>query len=121
MSLTLYGIPNCDSCRAARKWLDAQGHRYTFHDVRADGLKKGQVAGWLQRDADLPLVNRRSRTWKELDAATRAQADAGAAAVAGLLAAHPLLLKRPLLESPTVLACGFKAPDWLRLLGEASD
>lgn len=38
MSITLYGIPNCDTVRKARTWLDGQGIAYTFHDYRKAGI-----------------------------------------------------------------------------------
>ena len=46
MTLTLYGIPNCDTIKKARKWLEAAGIDYTFHDFRKDGLQEVQVAAW---------------------------------------------------------------------------
>ncbi|MFQ5609557.1 MAG: glutaredoxin domain-containing protein, partial [Woeseiaceae bacterium] len=45
--LTLYGIPNCDSCRKARKWLDGAGVAYRFHDVRVDGVSEDLLDRWL--------------------------------------------------------------------------
>ena len=38
MTMILYGIPNCDTVKKARRWLDEQGIAYRFHDVRKDGL-----------------------------------------------------------------------------------
>ena len=32
--LTLYGIPTCDSCRKARKSLDARGVAYAFVNLK---------------------------------------------------------------------------------------
>ena len=32
----LFGIPNCDTVRKARKWLDDQGQAHEFIDLRAD-------------------------------------------------------------------------------------
>ncbi len=105
----MYGIPNCDSCRAARKWLDAQGIEYQFHDVRADGLTAAQIEDWLHDAPGLELINRRSRSWRELDETSRARGDSEPAA---LLAEYPLLLKRPLLQSGGQLLNGFQQEAW---------
>ena len=105
--VTVYGIPNCDTCRKARKWLAAESIDHEFHDLRQEGLDTDMVGRWLQTvDLDT-LVNRRSRTWRTLTEAERK--DPGAE----LLAKHPTLIKRPVLEKHgTVLAVGFTAEQW---------
>ena len=45
--LTVFGIRQCDPCRKALKWLDAEGVGHRFHDVREDGLDEAQVREWL--------------------------------------------------------------------------
>ena len=47
MTVTLYGIKNCDTIKKARKWLDSNGIDYKFHDFRVDGLDKKQINAWL--------------------------------------------------------------------------
>ena len=44
---TIYGIPNCDSVKKARKWLEAQDVAYTFVDVRENTPPSSQVAHWV--------------------------------------------------------------------------
>ena len=73
--LTLYGIRNCDTCREARRWLDERGIAYRFHDLRADGIDRPTIEAWAGRVGTAALVNRRGRTWKQLDGAWREQAD----------------------------------------------
>lgn len=46
---TLYGINNCDTVRKARKWLEARGIPFRFHDFRKDGLTADQVNTWCDR------------------------------------------------------------------------
>ncbi len=91
-SLTLWGLKSCDTCRTARKWLEAEGVSYAYRDVRDDGVPESELRAWAQSPAGAALVNRRSTTWRALDAAERARADSDPA---GLLAAHPTLIKRP--------------------------
>ena len=111
--ITLYGIPNCDTVKKARKWLDTHGVDYRFHDFREDGLERGQVAAWLEELGWETLVNRRSTSWKALDEATRDSMD-DAAALAAILAS-PTLIKRPLLDTGGERHTGFKPAQYERL------
>lgn len=94
--ITLYGIKNCDTVKKARKWLEQHSIEYSFHDFREDGLEALAVQGWLDELGWETLVNRRSTSWKALDAAARDTMDATSALAAIL--AQPTLIKRPLLD-----------------------
>ena len=103
--ITVYGIPNCDTVRKARKWLDQHGIEYRFHDFREDGLSAAQVRKWF---ADLgwdTVVNRRSTSWKQLSPEAREAMDAKAAVAAVI--EHPTLVKRPVLDTGKSLHLGF--------------
>ena len=66
MTTTLYGIPNCDTVKKARTWLADNGHDFTFHDFKKQGLSRELVQGWL-KDLDWEtLVNRKGMTWRNL-------------------------------------------------------
>ncbi|MAT93830.1 MAG: ArsC family reductase [Halioglobus sp.] len=110
---TLYGIKNCDTVKKARKWLDAHGIDYHFHDFREDGLERGQVAAWLDELGWEVLLNRRSTSWKGLDEATRQNMDDATALTAIL--AQPTLIKRPLLDTGTQRHTGFSPADYGKL------
>ena len=94
--ITLYGIKNCDTVKKARRWLEQAGIEYAFHDFREDGLSEDAVSAWIAELGWENLVNRRSTTWKQLDAAQR-EAMNGDSALAAILK-HPTLIKRPLLD-----------------------
>ncbi|MFC2966774.1 ArsC/Spx/MgsR family protein [Acidimangrovimonas pyrenivorans] len=89
--MILYGIPSCDTCRKARKALAAAGHDVTFRDVRAQPLSPAELAALLAEFGD-KLVNRASTSWRGLSEAERARP------AADLLAEHPALMKRPVVE-----------------------
>lgn len=110
MSVTVYGIPNCDTCRKARKWLDGNAVNYSFHDVRADGLDPKTISAWEAELGDA-LVNRRSTTWRQLAETERTLDD-----IPALLSRHPTLLKRPLLETPGSVTVGFNTDTWQKTL-----
>ncbi len=106
MSVILYGISNCDTVKKARKWLDAGGIHYVFHDFRKDGIDDKLVKRFLdQLDADT-LINKRGLSWRKL---TEDQKQLGSkAAIVKLLVATPTLIKRPVLDASGELTVGFK-------------
>ncbi|WP_353471804.1 ArsC/Spx/MgsR family protein [Salipiger sp. H15] len=94
--MLIYGLKTCDTCRKAQKALpDAE-----FRDVRADGVPAEVIASALAEFGD-KLVNTRSTTWRELDEAERARP------APDLLAAHPTLMKRPLIVDGATMHLGW--------------
>jgi arsenate reductase len=94
--VTLFGIKTCDTVRKARKWLDAHGIDYRFHDFRADGLDRRQLATWVDELGWEALLNRRGTTWRQLPESKRAGVDRDRAVA--LMLEHPALIKRPVLD-----------------------
>ena len=105
MTVTVYGIPNCDSVKKARVWLDEHGVAYRFHDVRKDGIEQTQIARWMDEVGDV-VVNRRGTTWRQLSDSDKARAEGDAAA---LLAENPAMIKRPVIEHDGPLLVGYDA------------
>ncbi|MEM8593358.1 MAG: arsenate reductase [Pseudomonadota bacterium] len=105
---TLYGIPNCDSVKKARNWLESHEIDYTFHDIRSDGLTQSQVSTWLALIGRDTLVNKRSTSWRQLsDELKTALSDQS---TVELILQHPTLMKRPLLElSSNEIEVGFNS------------
>jgi len=93
---TLYGIKNCDTVKKARKYLDASGVSYRFHDYRADGLDADLLESFVATLGWEALLNTRGTTWRKLDEATRSAVNNSAAAQE-LMLAMPAIIKRPLL------------------------
>jgi len=111
--ITLYGIKNCDTVRKARKWLEAEGIDYTFHDVRADGLTKKDLGSWIKSASWEVLLNTRGTTWRQLPEKKRENMNATSAA--DLMLANPTLIKRPVLVKGKQVHVGFKPADYKRL------
>ena len=109
VTMNVYGIKACDTCRKARKWLDEQGKSYQWHDLREDGLDAALIRRWLDALGPEALVNRRSTTWRNLDPAVRDRAMKADSAAAVLLA-HPTLIKRPVFDLGDQVLIGFNAP-----------
>lgn len=106
MSTILYGIPNCDTVKKARTWLDQHGVAYTFHDFKKAGLDAGTVRGWLRHVDWETLVNRKGTTWRGLDEA-RKQTVADADSALALMLEAPSVIKRPVLQTGESAHVGF--------------
>jgi len=111
--LTLHGITNCDTVRAARRYLEARGIEYRFCDLREQPPTPEQWQAWLAALGDT-LINRRSTTWTQLSAGEREQLAGGEAAA--VLRQHPTLMKRPLLALGNAYHVGFTEGDYDTLL-----
>ncbi len=104
--ITLYGIPNCDTVKKARTWLDANGHAYTFHDFKKAGLDKATVASWLKQVSWETLVNKKGLTWRGLADATKASV-VDAASASKLMLDNTSVIKRPVLCTNNQVLVGF--------------
>lgn len=111
--LTLYGIPNCDSCRNARKFLEQAGIEFRFHDLRKDGTDKQMLERWLRQVDWKKLLNSRSATWRGLPESDRADVDQEKALA--LMLEHPTLVKRPVLEHGRQVVVGFSKSAYEKL------
>jgi Spx/MgsR family transcriptional regulator len=108
--IIVYGIPNCDTVKKARKWLDAAGIAHRFHDLRKDGLDAGRLDGWIAAVGWDVLLNRSGTTFRALPDADKAALDAARAAA--IMLAQPAMIKRPVVEYPGGTLVGFKPDDW---------
>lgn len=102
--VTLYGLKNCDTCKKALKALEAAGRTVRFVDIRAEADLAAKLPGWLDAAGPDRLINTRSTTWRGLNEAERARAQSDPA---GLLAAHPTLIKRPVIETGGAVHVGW--------------
>ena len=95
--ITLYGIPNCDTVKRARAWLDEQGLAYQFHDYKKQGVPEAKLPRWMGELGWDKVLNRAGTTWRKLDEAAKAGAS-DAAGAAALMVAQPSVIKRPIVE-----------------------
>jgi arsenate reductase (glutaredoxin) len=114
MSLHFYGIPNCDTVKKARAWLDARGIDYAFHDYKKEGADPAKLAQWSEAAGWEALLNRRGTTFRALPDADKAGIDRAKAI--RLMQANPSLIKRPVVEHDGGLLVGFDPPEWERAL-----
>lgn len=104
-SATLFGIPNCDTVRKARKWLEQQSVAHNFQDVREQPLNLALLQQWASQAGWEKLFNKRSTSYRALDESTKANLDEASALA--LILEHPTLMKRPVFQQGEILIIGF--------------
>ena len=97
ISVTVYGIPNCDSVKKARTWLSDHALDYRFHDFKKQGVPADLLSGWLSAVGWQRLVNRKGTTWRKLDDAIRL------AVVDDASAKELMLLQASVIKRPVVV------------------
>lgn len=107
---TLYGIPNCDTVKKARTWLDANGVAYNFHDYKKAGITREKLQAWNSEFGWEKVLNRSGTTFRKLDEARKAELDAEQAI--DLMLEQPSMIKRPILETGGLNILGFKAEEY---------
>ncbi len=106
MSVTLYGIKNCDTMKKARAWLEAEGVAYDFHDYKTAGIDRARLEGWVTELGWETLLNRAGTTFRKLPDAARENLDSEKAVA--LMLAQPSMIKRPVLDLGDRRLAGFK-------------
>ena len=106
MNITIYGIPNCDTMKKARVWLESHGVEHAFHDYKKLGVERGKLEAWSEKVGWEVLLNRAGTTFRALPEADKANLDQAKAI--GLMLAQPSMVKRPVLEAGGDLLVGFK-------------
>lgn len=102
----LYGIPNCNSVKKARQWLDESAISYEFINFKTTPPSKAQIQTWLEEIGSEKLINRQGTTWRKLSEEEKhlAESEEG---IIQLLQAKPSLIKRPLLAYQQHYSVGF--------------
>jgi arsenate reductase len=114
MTITLYGIPNCDTVKKARTWLTEHQQEFVFHDFKKQGLSRDIVAGWLQQLSRDVLVNRKGTTWRALSDERKTAIVDDDAAIA-LMLENPSVIKRPVMDHHGAFSVGFSAAQYQQI------
>jgi arsenate reductase len=107
---TFYGIPNCDTVKKARTWLDGRSVAYTFHDYKKLGIDEASLRRWTASLGWETVLNRAGTTFRALPDADKVDLDEDKAVA--LMLAQPSMIKRPIVEGDGVLVAGFKPDAW---------
>jgi arsenate reductase len=113
VTITIYGIKNCDTMKKARAALDKMRVAYDFHDYKVKGVDKAMLEGWTNKVGWETLLNRAGTTFRKLPDSDK-QGLTEKTAIA-LMLAQPSMIKRPVLEAGGKLLVGFKPEEYAKL------
>ena len=113
MTVTIYGIKNCDTMKKAFKWLDAESVAYTFHDYKNTGVTRDALERWCDAAGWETVLNKRGTTFRKLPDDDKATIDRGKAIT--LMMDQPSMIKRPVLETGERIEVGFKPESYKEL------
>jgi arsenate reductase len=115
MTATLYGIPNCDTVKKARVWMDQHGVAYAFHDYKKAGVDRAKLEQWVDEHGWETVLNRAGATFRKLPEADRSDLDREKAVA--LMLEQPSMIKRPVLDLGDRRLVGFKPEVYAAALG----
>ncbi|MDT3687419.1 MAG: ArsC family reductase [Pseudorhodoplanes sp.] len=110
MTITIYGIKNCDTMKKAFAWLDKAGVDYTFHDYKKEGVDRKRLEGWSKDVGWETLLNRAGTTFRKLP--DKDKEGLTAAKAIKLMLAQPSMIRRPVLDLGKTLLVGFKPNEY---------
>ena len=96
MTITIYGIKNCDTMKKARAWLDAHKVAYDFHDYKSAGIDRARLVRWCKAAGWESVLNRAGTTFRALPDAAKERLTESAAIK--LMLEQPSMIKRPVLD-----------------------
>ncbi|QMU61404.1 MAG: Spx/MgsR family RNA polymerase-binding regulatory protein [Gammaproteobacteria bacterium] len=108
--LKVFGIPNCDQVKKSQKWLKDRGIEFEFHDYKKQNITKKQLGEWCKEIKWEILLNKRSRTWKEISGKELSEKDKSnftQAKAITLMQQNPTLIKRPVIQNGKTITVGF--------------
>lgn len=104
--MKLYGIPNCDTVKKARAWLEEHAHPVEFHDYKKQGVPLDVLKQAAKQLGWEPLINKKGPTWrKQPDEIKTVVVDEVSAL--RFLQSSSSAIKRPLLEINGQFHLGF--------------
>jgi len=116
MSITLYGIPNCQTVKKARLWLENHQIDYQFYDFKKQGVNEELIQLWLKHVEWTQLINRSGMTYRNLTDQQKEQSQSQSGAIS-LMIQNPSMIKRPIMSNSNILYLGFKEADYQSIFG----
>jgi len=106
MSLTMYGINNCDTIKKAKKYMDAQEVAYEFYDYKKQAVPAQFLKQWIEQFGWETILNKRGTTFRKLEKEDKENIDDEKALV--LLLEHSSMIKRPIFSNGEKTLVGFQ-------------
>lgn len=95
--MIVYGIPNCNTVKKARVWLEENGFTPEFHDFKKKGITAEKLNEWCDVFGWEVVLNKKGTTWRGLSAEVQKGVTDQQSAVAILLENNSAI-KRPVVE-----------------------
>lgn len=105
MSLTVYGIRNCDTIKKTLEWLSEKNIDFTFHDYKKQGITEERLKLWIDKVGWEALVNKRGTTWRKLPEDIKEVIDSNTALL--IMQSNPSIIKRPVITYQDMMTVGF--------------
>jgi Spx/MgsR family transcriptional regulator len=114
--MQLFGIPNCNTVKKARDWLEHNGVAYEFHDFKKNGVNSALLQGWLAQMPWDKLVNRAGMTWRNLSDAEKAAVNDAPSALSLMLEKSSVIKRPVLVKDGKIISLGFTEATYKELL-----
>ncbi len=112
--MKIYAIPNCDTVKNARAWLEEHGQRYEFHDYKKHGVPLDVLKAAVKQLGWEPLVNKKGPTWRKQPEKIKESVVDEKSALA-FLTNTSSAIKRPLLERNGKYHLGFSSDQYEKI------
>lgn len=102
--LTVVGIKNCNTIQKTLKWLDNEGHEYSFRDLKKNPLNDEELLDIVNKMSVESVINKKGTTWRKLDVSDKNLSDQE---LFDLLLENQSMIKRPVLLLDDAVMIGF--------------
>ena len=99
MSLTVYGIKNCDTMKKTCSFLEEKGSAYVFIEYKKQAPDKALLRGFSAICGLAAVVNTQGTTYKKMGDAEKIALEEQESALP-ILVAYPSMIKRPIIVYP---------------------
>ena len=106
-TITIYGVPNCDTIKKTLDWFKQKNMPIIFHDYKKNGISKAKLTAWCKLIGWQILLNKKSTTWRGLSVEEQEKVTNQTAAIQ-LMMNNTSLIKRPVIEIGEEILVGFK-------------
>ena len=109
MTLTVYGIPTCGTCKKARQWLDQNAIAYDFINTKEQPPSRDMITAWVSTLGSKSMRNTSGQSYRALGEAKQTWGDPE---WIDAFSKDAMLLKRPLfVKDGQAVLVGFRALD----------
>ncbi|AFZ03486.1 Spx/MgsR family RNA polymerase-binding regulatory protein [Calothrix sp. PCC 6303] len=109
MSIQVYGIPTCGTCKKAMQWLDKNHVKYKFINTKEHPPNESTIREWVKTLGFQPMRNTSGQSYRTLGEEKKQWQDEQWIKA---FAEDAMLLKRPLfVKDETAVMVGFRDPD----------